>query len=87
MPFSSPKTLLGLTALTFLLFDVGDVTASLFTSHKRSPKVLNFDFKKEVPRNTPLASRLRKRQKTVTANIDNAEIAYVLPTSHIQCTI
>lgn len=79
MPFSSPKVLLGLSALTLLLFDVSNVTASLFTPHKRSPKVLGFDFKKEVPRNTPLASRLRKRQKTVAANIDNEEIAYVFP--------
>lgn len=78
MPFSSPKVLLGLSALTLLLFDVSNVTASLFTPHKRSPKVLGFDFKKEVPRNTPLASRLRKRQKTVAANIDNEEIAYII---------
>ena len=75
MPISSPKVLLGLSALTVLLLDVSNVTASLLSSHKRSPKVLGFDFKKEIPRNTPLASRLRKRQKTVTANIDNAEIA------------
>lgn len=81
MPFSSPKILLGLSALTILLFGVSDVTASLFNSHKRSPKALGFEFKKEVSRNTPLANRLRKRQKTVAANIDNAEIAYVLATS------
>lgn len=81
MPFLSPKLLLGLSALTLLLFNVSDVTASLFTTHKRSPKVLSFDFKKEVARNTPIANRLRKRQKTVTATIDNAEIAYVLPSS------
>ena len=79
MPFSSPKILLGLSALTLILSHVSHVSASLFTSQKRSPKVLGLDFKKEVSRNTPLANRLRKRQKTVTANIDNAEIAYVSP--------
>ena len=61
-----------------LLLFLGNVSASLLTSHKRSPKVLGFDFKKEI--NTPLANRLRKRQNTVTANIGNEEIAYVLPT-------
>ena len=76
MPFPLPKTLLGISTLILLLC-VGHVSASLFTSHKRSPKVLGFDFKKEI--NTPLANRLRKRQ-TVTANIDNEEVAYVLPT-------
>ena len=75
MPISSPKVLLGLSALTVLLLDVSNVTASVLCSHMRCPKVLGLDFKKEIPRNTPLASRLRKRQKTVTANIDNAEIA------------
>lgn len=84
MPCSSPNIFLTLSALALLLFNVSHVTASLFTSHKPSPKVLSFDFKKDVSRNTPLASRLRKRQKTVTADIDNAEIAYVLPTSQIQ---
>lgn len=84
MPFSSPKALLALSALTLLLSNLSHVTASLFTEHKRSPKVIGFDFKKEVPRNTPLASRLRKRQKTVTAGIDNEEIAYVLTISCVQ---
>ena len=77
MPFPLPKTLLGISTLILLLC-VGNVSASLFTSYRRSPKVLGFDFKKEI--NTPLANRLRKRQKTVTASIDNEEIAYVLPT-------
>ena len=77
MPSPLPKALLGVSTLILLLC-VTHVSASLFTSHKRSPKVLGFDFKKEI--NTPLANRLRKRQKTVTANIDNEEIAYVLPT-------
>ena len=77
MPFPIPKTLFGVSTLLLLLC-VGHVSASLFTSHKTSPKVLGFDFKKEI--NTPLATRLRKRQKTVTANITNEEIAYVLPT-------
>ena len=77
MPFLLPKILLGISTLILLLC-VGNVSASLFTSHRRSPKVLGFDFKKEI--NTPLANRLRKRQKTVTASIDNEEIAYVLPT-------
>lgn len=84
MPFS-PKVLLGLSALTLLLFHVSDVTASLFTLHKRLPKVVAFDFRKEVPRNT-LTYHLRKRQKTVTASIDNAEIAYVLPNAEIEST-
>ena len=75
MPFSTPKAFLALSAWTLLLFNFGDVTASLFSSHKQSPKVLGFNFKKEVPRHPPHAGRLRKRQKTVTANIDNAEIA------------
>lgn len=78
MPLPPPRVLLGLTALIILLFGVSDASASLFTSHKRSPKVLGFDFKKEVSRNTPLANRLRKRQKTVTVNIDNEDVAYVL---------
>ena len=77
MPFPLPKTLLGVSTLILLLC-VGHVSASLFTSHKTSPKVLGFDFKKEI--NTPLANRLRKRQGTVTANITNEGIAYVLPT-------
>lgn len=81
MPFSSPIILLGFSAWTLLLFDVSNVTASLFTQHKRSPKVVGFDFKKDLPRNTPLVNRLRKRQKTVTASIDNQQIAYVFPTS------
>lgn len=81
MPFSSPKILLGLSAVTVLLSHVSGVSASFFTLQKRSPKVVGFDFKKEVPRNVPLANRLRKRQKTVAANIDNAQIAYVLPIS------
>lgn len=80
MPFSPPKLLLAFSALTILLSHVTGVTASLFTLHKKSPKVMSFDFKKEVARNGPLARRLRKRQKTVSANIDNAQIAYVLPT-------
>ena len=84
MPLSSPKVLLGLSALTILLSHFSLVTASLFTSHQKSPKVLGFDFKKEVTRSTPLAKRLRKRQETVTVNIDNAEIAYVLPTQKAQ---
>lgn len=75
MPLS-PKTLLGLSVLTILLSNICDVTASLFTLHKRSPKVVGFDFSKQVPRNT-LATRLRKRQKTVSADISNVEIAYV----------
>ena len=75
MPLS-PKVLLGLSVLTVLLSNVSDVTASLFTLHKRSPKVVSFDFSKQVPRNT-LATRLRKRQKTVTADISNEQIAYV----------
>lgn len=78
MPFPPPRVLLGLSALIFLLFGVNDAEASLFTSHKRSPKVLGFDFRKEVSRNTPLANRLRKRQKTATVNIDNADVACVL---------
>lgn len=78
MSFSSPKVLLGLSALAILLSHFSHVTASLFTSHQSSPKVLGFDFKKEVARSTPLAKHLRKRQKTVTANIDNAEIAYLI---------
>ena len=75
MPLS-PKFLLGLSVLTILLSHITDVTASLFTLHKRSPKVVGFDFSKQVPRNT-LATRLRKRQKTVTADIENVQIAYV----------
>ena len=80
MPFPSHKLLQGVFALTILLCYVSDASASLFSSNKRSAKVLGFDFRKEVSRNTPLANRLRKRQRTVTVNIDNAEIAYVLPT-------
>lgn len=82
MPSSSPKALLGLSSLILLLLGVSNVTASLFSLPKRSPKVLGFDFKKQVSRNTPYASRLRKRQKTVATNIDNAQIAQVLPTSN-----
>ena len=77
MSLPLPKALLAVSTLISLLC-VGHVSASLFTSHKTSPKVLTFDFKKEI--NTPLANRLRKRQKTVTANIDNEAIACVLPT-------
>ena len=75
MPLS-PKVLLGLSVLTVLLSNVSDVTASLFTLHKRSPKVVGFDFSKKIPRNT-LATHLRKRQKTVAADIANEQIAYV----------
>ena len=75
MPLS-PKVLLGLSVLTIFLSNVSDVTASMFTLHKRSPKVVGFDFSKQVPRNT-LATHLRKRQKTVAADIDNEQIAYV----------
>ena len=78
MPPSLPKTLLALSALTFFLSHISHVTASLFPSPETAPKVLAFDFRKEVPRNTPLANRLRKRQRTVTANLDNEQIAYVL---------
>lgn len=78
MPLPPPRVLLGLSTLIILLFGVSDASASLFTSHKRSPKVLGFDFKKEFSRDTPLAHRLRKRQKTVAVNIDNEFIACVL---------
>ena len=77
MPFPLPKALLGVSTL-ILLICVGHVSGSFFTSHKRSPKVLGFDFKKEI--DTPLPNRLAKRQNTVAANIDNIEIAYVTPT-------
>lgn len=39
-----------------------------------SPKVFALDFNKQVPRNTP-KYRLRKRQKTVLADVDNGDIA------------
>lgn len=84
MPLPLPRVLLGVSALIILLFSIRDAEASLFTSHKRSPKVLGFDFRKEVSRNTPLANRLRKRQKTVTVNIDNEYIACVLSTRELE---
>jgi len=71
MPSLSSQTLLGLSATTAILSNIADVTASPHSS----PRVLGLDFHKQAPRNTPTANRLRKRQKTVSVDIDNAEIA------------
>jgi hypothetical protein len=39
-----------------------------------SPKVFGIDFSKRVPQNTPLRN-LQKRAKTVSIDVDNAQIA------------
>ena len=69
MPFQARRMLFGLYTLAALLLYVDNVSAS--------PKVFGLDFKKEVPRNTPQTNtnRLRRRQKSVSADIDNIEIA------------
>lgn len=71
MPSQALFSLFGLYTLTAILSSATDVAAS----PKPSPKVLGLDFHKRVPRNTPTANRLRKRQKTVSVDIDNADIA------------
>ncbi|KAK4697729.1 hypothetical protein P7C71_g391, partial [Lecanoromycetidae sp. Uapishka_2] len=63
-------------ALVAALFSLSSVAAS--PSPDPAPKVLGLDFKKQVPRNTPLTNRLRKRQKPVSVDIDNEQIAYLI---------
>ena len=63
------------SALKFLAL----ISGALFTlkhvaaAPEPSPKVFALDFNKQVPRNTP-KNRLRKRQKTVLADISNGDI-------------
>ena len=71
MPSYAPTAFLGLCAITALLTSVTNVAAS----PQPSPKVLGMDFHKQVPRNTPLANRLRKRQKSVAVDLSNEDIA------------
>ena len=71
MPSQALTSLCGLYALTALLSCTTDVAAS----PNASPKVLGLDFHKNVPRTTPTANRLRKRQKTASVDIANFDIA------------
>ena len=64
------QSLLGLAAFAGLLFS--DVTS---TAALAQPRVFGLDFTKLAARNTPETSRLRRRQKSLSVNIDNAEIA------------
>ena len=73
MPFYAPTALLGLCTLGALL-TVNHVAAV----PEASPKVFGLDFKKHVSRKTPLANRLQRRQKTITADIANKQIGYAV---------
>lgn len=64
---------LGRYTSAVLLLSAYHVAAS--PSPDPSPKVFGLEFKKQVPRNTPVTNRLRKRQNTVTADINNVKIA------------
>jgi len=72
------QTWFGLSALAGVILDV--------TSAAAEPRVFGLDFAKHTVRNVPEArqDRLRRRQKTLAVNIDNAEIAY---TSSHPCTV
>ena len=74
MPFQAPTTpaLLTLYALGALF-----ATSHAAATPEASPRVLGLDFTKHVPPNSPLTNRLQRRQKTVTADITNAQIAWV----------
>ncbi|KAL6721526.1 hypothetical protein ACLMJK_000630 [Lecanora helva] len=74
MPSQAQTTLFGLCAVSVLFTSITNVGSS----PQASPKVLSLDFHKQVPRNTPTLNRLRKRQKTVSVDIDNAQIAYLI---------
>ncbi|KAL2046686.1 hypothetical protein ABVK25_011600 [Lepraria finkii] len=73
MPFYAPTALLGLCTLGALL-TVNHVAAV----PEASPNVFGLDFKKHVSRKTPLANRLQRRQKTITADIANKQIGYFI---------
>ena len=58
------KALFGFSALATLILDVA-----------AEPRVFGLDFAKRTVQNTPEISRLRRRAKTLSVDIDNAEIA------------
>jgi len=45
-----------------------------FKRYPSPPKVIGFDFKRSVPRNTPKINALQRRQKTVTATLTDDQI-------------
>ena len=73
MLLPAQRALSGLSILAALLSGLGKATASV---EAPSPKVFNLTFEKQTPRHTPLANRLRRRQKAFSVNIDNEDIAY-----------
>ena len=65
------------SALTFLALTSGALLTlrHVAAAPEPSPKVFALDFNIQVPRNTPESYRLRKRQKTVSADISNDQNA------------
>ena len=64
-------------ALKFLtlVFGALSILTHVAANPERSPKVLALDLTKQVSHRTPNLPRLRKRQNTVVAVLDNQEIA------------
>ncbi|KAL9125533.1 MAG: hypothetical protein Q9217_005272 [Psora testacea] len=80
MPPSSPTTLLPLPLRLRLLLVLCLLVAHATLASSSSPKVLGLDFQKRVAVTTPQSNsaRLRTRQNTVSADLDNAQIAYLI---------